>query len=109
MTPTTKERTGDCPARDRDAPPRTRRYPMPGSVSDSYPGLPDDAPYVPSSCYQKGPRMCPCRHHEGCHADDGKLPPGTQVPVHRIATRRLMPRPARAPLAHALAGLARRA
>ena len=38
---------------------------------DSYEGPPDDAPYVPSWCYAKGPKMCPCGHHEGYHADDG--------------------------------------
>lgn len=44
---------------------------MPGPVSDSSRGPPDDAPYVPSHCYPKGPRMCPCGHHEGYHAGDG--------------------------------------
>jgi len=43
---------------------------MPGPVSDSNPGPRDDAPYVPSWCYPQGPRMCPCGHHEGFHADD---------------------------------------
>jgi hypothetical protein len=45
---------------------------MPGPVSDSYNGPPDDAPYVPSWHYKKGPRLCPCGHHEGYHADNGK-------------------------------------
>ena len=40
---------------------------MPGPVSDSSKGPRDDAPYVPSWCYPKGPRMCPCGHHEGYH------------------------------------------
>jgi hypothetical protein len=44
---------------------------MPGPVSDSYEGPPDDGPYVPSWCYEDGPRMCPCGHHEGFHADTG--------------------------------------
>lgn len=45
---------------------------MPGPVSDSHKGPPDDAPYVPSWCYEDGPR--PCRHcgcHEGYHNDAG--------------------------------------
>lgn len=45
---------------------------MPGPVSDSNKGPPDDAPYVPSWCYEKGPRMCPCGCHEGYHADSGE-------------------------------------
>jgi hypothetical protein len=44
---------------------------MPGSVSSSYPGCGDESPYVPSWCYRKGPRMCPCGHHEGYHNDAG--------------------------------------
>lgn len=44
---------------------------MPGPVSDSHKGTPDHAPYVPSWCYGKGPRMCPCGHHEGYHNDKG--------------------------------------
>jgi hypothetical protein len=44
---------------------------MPGPVSDSSKGPRDDTPYVPSWCYPKGPRMCPCGHHEGYHNDDG--------------------------------------
>ena len=30
------------------------------------------APYVPSWCYEDGPRMCQCGHHEGYHNDDGQ-------------------------------------
>jgi hypothetical protein len=44
----------------------------PGPVSDSSKGAPDDAPYVPSWCYPKGPRICPCGHHQGYHDDNGK-------------------------------------
>ena len=44
---------------------------MPGPTSDSHKGTPDDAPYVPSWCYPKGPRQCPCGHHEGYHNDTG--------------------------------------
>jgi len=44
---------------------------MPGPVSDSSQGPRDDAPYVPSDCYGKGPRVCPCGHHEGYHDDSG--------------------------------------
>ena len=44
---------------------------MPGPVSDSSKGPRDDTPYVPSWCYPKGPRMCPCGHHEGYHNDHG--------------------------------------
>jgi len=44
---------------------------MPGPVSESYKGPPEDGPYVPSWCYPKGPRMCPCGHHEGFHDDRG--------------------------------------
>lgn len=44
---------------------------MPGPVSDSSKGPPDDAPYVPSWCYKSGPKMCPCGHHEGYHGDSG--------------------------------------
>ena len=40
-------------------------------ASDSNPGPPDEAPYVPSGCYESGPLMCPREHHEGYHADDG--------------------------------------
>lgn len=45
---------------------------MPGPVSDSYNGPPDDAPYVPSYLYKNGPKECPCGHHEGYHNDAGK-------------------------------------
>ena len=44
---------------------------MPGPVSDSYQGSPDDGPYVPSWLYPRGPKMCPCGHHEGFHNDKG--------------------------------------
>lgn len=45
---------------------------MPGPVSDSSKGPRDDSPYVPSWCYpNNSPRMCPCGHHEGYHADNG--------------------------------------
>lgn len=44
---------------------------MPGPISDSYEGPPDHAPYVPSWCYPKGPRICPCGHHEGFHGQQG--------------------------------------
>lgn len=46
---------------------------MPGPVSDSYKGPPDDGPYVPSWCYpNNAPKMCPCGHHEGFHNDAGQ-------------------------------------
>ena len=46
---------------------------MPGPVSDSHQGTPDDAPYVPSWLYPNGePKRCPCGHHEGYHGDDGR-------------------------------------
>lgn len=45
---------------------------MPGPISQSNPGPRDTDPYVPAWCYPKGPRMCPCGHHEGYHADDGR-------------------------------------
>lgn len=45
---------------------------MPGPASESYKGPRDDSPYVPSWCYQNGPNMCPCGHHEGCHNDAGE-------------------------------------
>ncbi len=45
---------------------------MPGPVSDSYQGPPDDGPYVPSWCYpNNAPLLCPCGHHEGYHNDAG--------------------------------------
>lgn len=43
---------------------------MPGPVSDSYKGPGDECPYVPSWCYENGPRMCACGHHEGYHGGD---------------------------------------
>lgn len=45
---------------------------MPGPISDSWQGPRNDTPYVPSWCYRLGPRMCPCGHHEGYHADSGE-------------------------------------
>jgi hypothetical protein len=45
---------------------------MPGPVSDSSKGPWEGGPYVPSYCYSKGPRICPCGHHEGYHADSGE-------------------------------------
>ncbi len=44
---------------------------MPGSVSESFKGPGDCTPYVPSWCYPKGARICPCGHHEGYHSDAG--------------------------------------
>lgn len=44
---------------------------MPGDISRSNPGPGPSAPYVPGHLYQKGPRMCPCGHHEGYHNDAG--------------------------------------
>lgn len=44
---------------------------MPGPISDSHKGTPEHAPYVPSYLYPKGPKMCPCGHHEGYHNDKG--------------------------------------
>lgn len=44
---------------------------MPGPVSDSYQGPGDEMPYVPSWCYEVGPKMCACGHHEGYHNDAG--------------------------------------
>jgi hypothetical protein len=45
---------------------------MPGPISQSTSGPREDDPYVPASCYPKGPRLCPCGHHEGYHADNGE-------------------------------------
>lgn len=46
---------------------------MPGPISDSHKGTPDWAPYVPTWCYpNNSPKMCPCGHHEGYHADNGE-------------------------------------
>jgi hypothetical protein len=45
---------------------------MPGPVSDSAYGPPDDGPYVPSWCYpNNAPRVCKCGCHEGYHNDRG--------------------------------------
>ena len=44
---------------------------MPGPVSQSYRGPGPSSPYVPDWCYPKGPKMCPCGHHEGYHNDAG--------------------------------------
>lgn len=46
---------------------------MPGPVSDSYRGPPEDGPYVPAWCYPNNqPRVCRCGHHEGFHNDAGE-------------------------------------
>jgi len=46
---------------------------MPGPVSDSYQGPPDDGPYVPDYCYASGPKVCrDCGCHEGFHNDEGQ-------------------------------------
>jgi hypothetical protein len=44
---------------------------MPGPVSDVNQGPKGDMPYVPSWCYENGPRMCKCGCHEGYHGDNG--------------------------------------
>lgn len=44
---------------------------MPGPVSDSYRGPPEGSPYIPAHVYPKGPRACPCGHHEGYHDSNG--------------------------------------
>lgn len=45
---------------------------MPGPVSESFGGTPNDAPYVPSWCYDNNaPPMCSCGHHHGYHSDSG--------------------------------------
>lgn len=65
---------------------------MPGPVSDSSKGPGPRSPYVPSWCYPKGPKMCPCGHHEGYHNDRGAcllahecrcagLPPECETPL----------------------------
>ena len=46
---------------------------MPGPVSESSKGPRDDAPYVPSWCYPRGAKMCPCGHHEGYHTGPGSV------------------------------------
>lgn len=38
---------------------------MPGPVES------DETPYVPSWCYPRGPKLCPCGHHEGFHNSHG--------------------------------------
>ena len=45
---------------------------MPGEVSRSNPGPSDDAPYVPSWCYDAPPTVCVCGDHEGYHNDAGE-------------------------------------
>jgi hypothetical protein len=45
---------------------------MPGPVSDSNRGPSDNSPYVPFWCYENGPKMCPCGHHEGYHNGKGE-------------------------------------
>lgn len=68
---------------------------MPGPVSDSYKGTPDDAPYVPSWCYKRGPILCRCGHHEGYHNDAGEcllvarcgctgIPPECVTPIEEM-------------------------
>lgn len=68
---------------------------MPGPVSDSYKGPPDDGPYVPDWCYPNDPQMCPCGHHEGFHNDAGQclraaechcpgLPPARLTPLSEM-------------------------
>lgn len=45
---------------------------MPGPVSESSKGAQGWHPYVPDYCYPNGkPKMCPCGHHEGFHAENG--------------------------------------
>ena len=39
---------------------------------DAHSGPSIHSPYVPSWCYPKGPRICPCGHHEGYHSDAGE-------------------------------------
>lgn len=45
---------------------------MPGPMSESSKGPGDLAPYCPEWCYENGPKMCPCGHHEGFHNDAGE-------------------------------------
>ena len=45
---------------------------MPGPISESSKGPGPATPYVPHWCYPKGPRSCPCGHHEGYHNDAGQ-------------------------------------
>jgi hypothetical protein len=65
---------------------------MPGEISRSNPGPNAETPYVPAWCYVKGPRMCPCGHHEGYHGDDGHC-----LMVHKCNCRGL-PENCRTPL-----------
>lgn len=51
---------------------------MPGEISRSFEGPPDNSPYVPSHLYPKGPHACACGHHEGYHTVDDS---GRQVPA----------------------------
>lgn len=68
---------------------------MPGDVSRSSVGPGPETPYVPSWCYPKGPKTCPCGHHEGYHDDAGVcllrhkcrcvgLPPSCQTPLDEM-------------------------
>ena len=69
---------------------------MPGPISDSYQGTPDDAPYVPGFLYSRGPKVCPCFHHEGFHGSAGLLciharscgctglPPECETPIEEM-------------------------
>lgn len=46
---------------------------MPGPISNSSSGPPEDGPYVPSWCYpNNSPRICVCGHHEDYHSDHGE-------------------------------------
>lgn len=45
---------------------------MPGPISDTTSGPSDQTPYVPSWCFENGPKMCKCGHHEGYHSDAGE-------------------------------------
>ena len=45
---------------------------MPGPVSEAFAGPGEESPYVPSWCYPRGPKLCPCGHHEGYHDDAGR-------------------------------------
>ena len=44
---------------------------MPGPVSDSSAGPGDGTPYIPTWLYPRGPKLCPCGHHEGFHDGAG--------------------------------------
>ena len=65
---------------------------MPGPVSDYAKGPGDEAPYVPEWCYENGPKMCPCGHHEGYHNDAGEC-----LLVHKCGCQGL-PKDCRTPL-----------